>query len=255
MPRRRQKAITIYLQQVTMITEPSQDYYILTILRTLLQMSVIQPSLKRMQLEETPTNRTTRKLINPAIMKYRKWKVFQTVNNSRIIWDPRAKSRGLLGGHLNIQSIKSKSDQIQHLLTDSNLDFLCLSETWLHEHAPSAALVVPGYVNFRRDRVGSKGGGVMIYAKDNIHCDEIRWSNHELECIGLNVTLSPQMSFILIVIYRPPSSNVDFYEKFNNMLKECNFKKEVIIMGDFNINWEDKLSRKNLKKMIWTYLK
>lgn len=121
-------------------------------------------------------NKSTRKLINPAIMKNRKWKVFQTVNNSRIIWDPRAKSRGLLGGHLNIQSIKSKSDQIQHLLTDSNLDFLCLSETWLHEHAPSAALVVPGYVNFRRDRVGSKGGGVMIYVKDNIHCDEIHWN-------------------------------------------------------------------------------
>lgn len=69
----------------------------------------------------------------------------------------------------------------------------------------------------------------MVYVKDCIQCNEIIWSKCELECIGLNLTLSPQMSFILIVIYRPPSSNNDFYEKFQNMLRECNFKKEVII--------------------------
>lgn len=57
------------------------------------------------------------------------------------------------------------------------------------------------------------------------------------------------MSFILIVIYHPPSSNNDFYEKFQNILKECNFKKEVIIMGDFNVNWEDRSIRKNLKQI------
>ncbi len=51
--------------------------------------------------------------------------------------------------------IKSSSS-----LLDSNLDFLCLSETWLHENSPSAALEVPGFKLYRRDRVGSKGGGV-----------------------------------------------------------------------------------------------
>lgn len=105
-------------------------------------------------------NKPTRKLINPAITKKRDWSIFQTVNNARVVWDPKAKPKGLLGGHLNIHSIKSKSDQIQHLLNESNLHFLCLSETWLHEHAPSAAVSVPGYVQSRRDRVGSKRGGV-----------------------------------------------------------------------------------------------
>ena len=90
----------------------------------------------------------------------------------------------------------------------------------------------------------------MIYVKDSIQCNEIHWLNcKELECIGLNIILSPQMSFILVVIYRPPSSNIGFYEKFEKLLKECNFSKEVIIMGDFNINWEDKSSRKNLKQI------
>lgn len=151
---------------------------------------------------------------------------------------------------MNIRSIKSKSDQVHHLLLDSNLDFLCLSETWLHKNTPSAALKVPGFNFYRRDRVGSKGGGVMIYVKDRIQCNEIHWSNcEELECIGLNIILSPQMSFTLIVIYRPPSSSISFYEKFEKLLKECNFNKEVIIMGDFNINWGEKSSRKNFKQI------
>ena len=89
----------------------------------------------------------------------------------------------------------------------------------------------------------------MVYLKDCIQCNELLLSNCDLECIGLNITLSPQMSFILIVMYRPPSSNNDFYEKFQNMLKECHFKKEVIIMGDFNVNWEDRSIRKNLKQI------
>ena len=57
------------------------------------------------------------------------------------------------------------------------------------------------------------------------------------------------MSLTLIVIYRPPSSNISFYEKFEKLLKECNFNKEVIIMGDFNISWGEKSSRKNFKQI------
>lgn len=198
-------------------------------------------------IEKTVLN-VNRKVVNPAIIKNRKWEVFQTVNHSRTVWDSKVKPRGILGGHLNIRSINMKSLQVHHLLTDSNLDFLCLCETWLKESSPSAASNVSGFKSFRRDRVGSKGGGVMIYVKDNIQCNEICWSNcKELECIGLNIILSPQMSFFLIVIYQPSSSNSSFYEHFQNLLRECNFNKEVIIMGDFYINWMDKAIRKKLK--------
>ena len=135
-----------------------------------------------------------RKQVNPAIRKNRNRNFFQTVNNSRTVWDPKAKPSGLLGGHLKIKSIKSKSEEVHHILMDSNLDFLCLSETWLHESAPTAAFHIPGFNIYRRDRRGSKGGGVMIYVKDSIPCTEIQWSNCKgLETIGVNIALSPQM--------------------------------------------------------------
>lgn len=44
------------------------------------------------------------------------------------------KPSGIFGGHLNIRSLILKCDEIRTLLTGSNLDFLCLSETWLHEN-------------------------------------------------------------------------------------------------------------------------
>lgn len=61
-------------------------------------------------------------------------------------------------------------------------------------------------------------------------CNKIHWSSFkELEFIGLNIILSPQMSFVLIIIYHPPSSNSTFYEKLEKLLKNVistkNFKQ------------------------------
>lgn len=78
----------------------------------------------------SPNN--SKRKINPAIVKHRGIKLFRTVNQARMLWDFQAKPSGLLGGHLNIRSAIPKEDQLQHLLYESNLDFLCLTETWLH---------------------------------------------------------------------------------------------------------------------------
>ena len=39
----------------------------------------------------------------------------------------------------------------------------------------------------------------------------------------------------------------------NNMLRECDFGKEVILMGDFNIKYDDKSCRKTLKRITNTF--
>jgi len=54
---------------------------------------------------------------------------------------------------------------------------------------------------------------------------------------------------VLVVIYRPPSADNSFYENFEQLLKENNHDKEIIIIGDFNINWQDKPFRKKLKQI------
>ena len=59
-----------------------------------------------------------------------------------------------------------------------------------------------------------------------------------LEYVALKVVLSPQMSFIIIGFYRPPTANDTFYEELTDILKECDHNNEIILMGDFNLNWE-----------------
>ncbi|KAK7877748.1 hypothetical protein WMY93_030562 [Mugilogobius chulae] len=110
---------------------------------------------------------------NPAVAKHKSLHIFQTVNHARVIWDRKLKPKGLFGGHLNIRSLVSKADQLKHLLTNSNLDFLCISETWLRPSTPEHVFTVPGYQCFRRDRPEGKGGGVLLYIKDAFKCERI----------------------------------------------------------------------------------
>ena len=71
--------------------------------------------------------------------------------------EPMCKPKGILGGQLNIRSLIPKKDQIATLM-DSNLDYLCLTESWLHSNIPTNMMDIEGYQCFRKDRNSGKGG-------------------------------------------------------------------------------------------------
>lgn len=77
---------------------------------------------------------------------------FQTLINAKIFWDSRLKPKGLLLGHINIRRIANKTEQMEHLLSESNIDILGISQSWLSHSSPSAAINIPGYNVFRTDR-------------------------------------------------------------------------------------------------------
>ena len=164
----------------------------------------------------------------------------------RVLWDPTVKPKGIFGWHINVRSIISKTEQIEKLLSDSNLDYLGLSETWLTPTIPSGVINIPGYNICRRDRTHSKGGGVLLYIKNNIQCKQIDLPKNTLECVGATVILSPEMSFNIVVLYRPPNENDVFFDNLSAVLKACD-NKETLLLGDFNLKWLDKTRRKKLK--------
>lgn len=79
----------------------------------------------------------------------------------------------------------------------------------------------------------------MFFGRDgiNCHCDVIM----DLNVLGL---ISHYHCKCLSLLF---SSKIPFFDHFNNILKECNFIKEVILLGDFNINWDDKCNRSAFK--------
>ncbi len=87
---------------------------------------------------------------------------------------------------------------------NSNLDFLALSETWLSTSTPTCMIDVPGYSCYRKDRPSRRGGGVIIYIKDTLKCAEVKLDIAGLECLALNVIMSPKMNFNVVILYTPP---------------------------------------------------
>ena len=82
--------------------------------------------------------------------------------------------------------------------------------------------------------------------KDCIESHSIDITVQTVECVGVKITLSPQMSFIILAVYRPPNSTNHFYSDLVDILKPFE-SKEVLMMGDLNLNWLDKTKKKKLK--------
>lgn len=212
---------------------------------------VTKGKLKVSELAKCPSLNTKLKTLNPTIKKHKKMNFFQTLNNAKVIWDPRSKPKGILIGHINICSIGPKKEQIDHLLGESNIDIFGITETWLCSTTSAAVVNVPEYNVYRRDRGTDRYGGILVYVKNHLKCEVITWPEEvNLECIGLNVILSPTMSFIVICMYLPQLVKNEVYDQLEIILKNCNPKKEIILMGDLNINWNNKSERGKLKQIM-----
>ena len=106
-----------------------------------------------------------------------------------------------------------KREQLEHLLCNSNIDFLGLTETWLTCSSPEAAVLLPDYNVYRKDRIKGRGGGVLLYVKNTVKCKEILWPKDvRIEGVGVTITLSAEMSFVVLCLYRQPSAKIDFYD-------------------------------------------
>ena len=69
--------------------------------------------------------------------------------------------------HLNINSIPNKSDALS-LIVKNNVDILMISETKLDDSFPTAQFLLHGFnIPYRLQR-NSKGGGILLYIKEDI---------------------------------------------------------------------------------------
>ncbi len=93
-----------------------------------------------------------------------------------------------------------------------------------------------------------------MYVRNHFKCVEVNLkSTQDLESIIVSIVLSPQMSFTVAGLYRPPNSTKIFYDKLKSVLKEIGLKTELIVLGDFNINWMEKAKRHQLKSIADQY--
>ena len=66
---------------------------------------------------------------------------------------------------LNARSIVNKKNELNVMVEDINLH-IGITEKWANKDISNAELGMTGYALLRRDRIGRRGGGVVLYIKD-----------------------------------------------------------------------------------------
>ena len=164
-----------------------------------------------------------------------------------------SKKSGLKIGHLNVNGLKSKLPEVCLLLHTVNFDIFAITETHLSSSIPNEEINIDGYHLVRTDRKKKKGGGTMIYYKENLNVIEMNISA-SYESTWIDITIKSQ-HLLIGCIYRPPDFK-SFLTVFEKSLTEiCIKRKNILLLGDFNYNINDTKSSNiiSFKELLFTH--
>jgi len=118
------------------------------------------------------------------------------------------------------------------LLESYNL--IALTETWWDEfHDWSVA--INGYRLFRRDRQAKRGGGLALYIKKSIQCEELSLKNSDEQVESLWVRDRGNKGNLVVgVCYTPPDQGEPTDEAFLLQLQEALRSQSLVLLGDFS---------------------
>lgn len=142
---------------------------------------------------------------------------------------------GLKFCHINAQSLKPKIDECRNIFAESEIDIICVSETWFLPCMNDDLFSIKGYRLFRADRE-EHAGGVAIYVRDSIKCKLLLKSGQDssveflfIEIIGVSGNL------LVSCVYRRNRS-VSLSQYFNTLGDISVAYNDIVIGGDFNCN-------------------
>ena len=164
----------------------------------------------------------------------------------------------------NCRSACNKTNDIHELIIDTNIDILCLTETWIKENADESiikALTPDSYICKSYPRLNRKGGGLAIVFRNSLEkCITFKpLTNYDFKCFeACHFQMRSCKNVInVIVLYRPPDN---FKFDYNIFIKELNVllfdmlktESPLLILGDFNVHWNN-TTDPNTRKLISTF--
>ena len=163
-------------------------------------------------------------------------------------------TKGLKIVHLNVRSIIKKVDQLRLYLTDSNIDIVTISESWLKSYAHSNLVSIPGFELLRQDRAAQvksnkRGGGLLTYMNCKYSSlyeplNDLDASNEFIEAQWVLIHRPHCKNIVTCNVYRPPKGDLQKAVKYlDDCLKTVNLGKvDMFMLGDFNVNYQNKSS-------------
>ena len=121
---------------------------------------------------------------------------------------------------LNARSIVNKKNELNIMVEDIDPHIIGITESWANIDITDAELGLTGYVMFRKDRIGRRGGGVILYVKESIQAYEIKLER-EADCdeaVWCKI-VSGNSKLTIGLVYRSPNINEEDNTKIKTTIK------------------------------------
>ena len=82
---------------------------------------------------------------------------------------------------LNARRLINRKNELNIMVDDIKPHIIGITESWANNDITDAELGLEGYVMFRKDRIGRRGGGVLLYIKETIPAYEVQLQE-EADC-------------------------------------------------------------------------
>ena len=144
---------------------------------------------------------------------------------------------------INFQSLKSKKELLLNLIDSSDPDVIIGTESWLNPNIYSSEYFPIGYNVYRKDREDSYGG-VLLAIKSDITSQHLE-INGNCEVVAAKILLTKTNQLIIMSVYRPPSSNLEYANQLGSIIEDIAHKNNTATLwigSDLNlpdINWEN----------------
>jgi len=115
----------------------------------------------------------------------------------------------------NVRSLFNKTDELALYLSQDDIHFAFVTETWLKNDIPDAAVEIDGFSILRCDRKIKKGGGVCIYCKNGLKMEHNPVNCNIAEIDILCVTFE---KILFILLYIPPNLSRSLHEEIKQFL-------------------------------------
>ena len=134
---------------------------------------------------------------------------------------------------LNARSIIHNKTELNIMVDDIKPHIIGITESWANNDITYAELGLEGYVMFRKDRMGKRGVGVLLYIQETTPAYKVQLQE-EADCKdALWCNLGTGHTTITIgVVYRCPNITIQNNDKIHNAINEVS-KGDCIIMGEF----------------------
>ena len=142
---------------------------------------------------------------------------------------------------LNTRSIVNKKNELNIMVEDIDPHIIGIAESCTSKDISDVEIGLTGHVMLKKDRIGRRGGGVILHIKESVQAYEVKLER-EADCdeaVWCNI-VTGNSTLTIGLVYRSLNINEEDNTKTQNAIKEVS-KGECIIMGEFNhehIQWK-----------------